>query len=93
MALGARARDIVAMVLRETAILVSLGVAIGLPAALAIGQVAARVVAALLFGLQPTDAVSLGTATLVMALVGFVAGVLPARRASAVSPMMALRCE
>ena len=93
MALGARARDIVAMVLRETATLVSLGVAIGLPAALAIGQVAARVVAALLFGLQPTDAVSLGTATLVMALVGFVAGVLPARRASAVSPMMALRCE
>jgi ABC-type antimicrobial peptide transport system permease subunit len=93
MALGARSRDIVAMVLRETATLVSKGVAIGLPVALAIGHFAASVVAALLFGLQPTDAVSLGTATVLMALIGSLAGVLPARRASTVAPMSALRCE
>jgi predicted permease len=93
MALGARTRDIVAMVLRETATLVSGGVAIGLPVAIAIGHFAASVVAALLFGLQPTDAVSLGAATLAMALIGLLAGVVPARRASAVAPMAALRCE
>jgi ABC-type antimicrobial peptide transport system permease subunit len=93
MALGARGGDIVAMILRETAMLVSGGVAIGLPVAIAIGHFAASVVAALLFGLQPTDALSLGAATAVMALIGLLAGVMPARRASAVAPMAALRCE
>lgn len=93
MALGARSRDIVRMVLRETASLVSKGVAIGLPIAFAAGHFAAGVVASLLFGLQPTDAVSLGAATIVMVLIGSLAGVLPARRASSVAPMTALRCE
>ncbi len=93
MALGARSEDIVRMVLRETASLVSKGVAIGLPIAFAAGHFAAGVVASLLFGLQPTDATSLGAATLVMVLIGSLAGVLPARRASSVAPMAALRCE
>lgn len=93
MALGARSEDIVRMVLRETASLVSKGVAIGLPIAFAAGHFAAGVVASLLFGLQPTDALSLGAATLVMVLIGSLAGVLPARRASGVAPMAALRCE
>jgi ABC-type antimicrobial peptide transport system permease subunit len=93
MALGARSEDIVRMVLRETASLVSKGVAIGLPIAFAAGHFAAGVVASLLFGLQPTDALSLGAATLVMVLIGSLAGVLPARRASSVAPMAALRCE
>lgn len=93
MALGARSEDIVRMVLRETASLVSKGVAIGLPIAFAAGHFAASVVAGLLFGLQSTDALSLGAATLVMILIGSLAGVLPARRASSVAPMAALRCE
>jgi predicted permease len=93
MALGARSEDIVRMVLRETASLVSKGVGIGLPIAFAAGHFAAGVVASLLFGLQSTDAMSLGVATLVMVLIGSLAGVLPARRASSVAPMSALRCE
>jgi len=93
MALGARSADIVRMVLRETASMVSKGVAIGLPIAFAAGHFATKVLASLLFGLEPTDAVSLGAATLVMILIGSLAGVLPARRASTVLPMTALRYE
>ena len=93
MALGARSPDIVRMVLGETAALVSKGVAIGLPIAFAAGYLAASVVKGVLFGLEATDALSLGAATLVMAFIGSLAGALPARRASAVAPMTALRCE
>jgi ABC-type antimicrobial peptide transport system permease subunit len=93
MALGACSKDIITMVLRETGVLVSKGVLLGVPAALATGHFAASFVAGFLFGLEPTDALSLGAATLVMAAVGSLAGVLPARRASAVAPMTALRCE
>ena len=93
MALGARAPDIVRMVLGETAALVSKGVAIGLPVAFAAGYLAASAVADILFGLEATDPTSLVVATVVMALIGSLAGVLPARRASAVLPMTALRCE
>ena len=64
LALGARSEDIFRMVLRETASLVSKGVAIGLPIAFAAGHFASGVVASLLFGLQPTDALSLGAAAL-----------------------------
>jgi|CXWL01.1.fsa_nt_gi predicted permease len=93
MALGARSFDIVGMVLKETASLVAKGVALGLPVAFASGHFAASVVAGLLFGLEPTDAFSLGAATLVMILIGSLAGFLPARRASCVAPIAALRCE
>jgi len=93
MALGARSSDIVGMVLKETAALVGKGVALGLPIAFASGHFAASVVAGLLFGLEPTDAFSLGAATVAMILIGSLAGFLPARRASSVAPMAALRCE
>jgi len=50
-------------------------------------------IATLLYGLPPTDAVSLGLATLSLALVAFMAGYWPARRATRIDPMAALRCD
>jgi predicted permease len=89
MALGARRGDVVALVLKESMTMVGAGIAIGLAAALA----ASRYVASLLFGLEPTDAFTIGAAVLVMAAVSLVAGYLPARRAARVDPMVALRYE
>jgi len=93
MAIGARARDILSMVLGETTSLVARGVLIGLPIAFAIGRFATTFVASLLYGVESTDPVSLGVATFMMTAIGSLAGILPARRASAVAPMTALRCE
>lgn len=88
-ALGAQRGGIVSMVMRESMTLVALGVALGLAATLAAG----RLVAAVLFGLNPTDAWVISAAVALMALVGVGAGYLPARRASRVDPMTALRYE
>jgi hypothetical protein len=77
MALGAERRDILGMVLQETLVLAVIGVAIGLPAALA----ASRLVSSTLFGVKATDPVTLTMATLVMLAVAALAGYLPARRA------------
>ena len=87
MALGARAADAIRLVLRETMLLVGVGVVIGLGAAFA----ATRLVASLLFGLSPTDPLTIALAALLMFAVTALAGYLPARRASRVDPMTALR--
>ena len=89
MALGARSGDMVTMVMRETMILVVVGVGIGLSAALA----ATRFISSLLFDLTPNDPTTMLVATLMMITVAAFAGYLPARRASLVDPMTALRCE
>ena len=89
MALGARREDVVGMVLLETLRVVLVGVAIGTPCALG----AARLASGLLFGLEFHDATSLGAATLVLILVGTLAGILPAGRAARIDPMVALRYE
>jgi predicted permease len=89
MALGAEARDVLWLVMRETLILVLLGVAIGLPASLA----ATQLISSMLFGLTPTDPVTISLATIFMMGVAVFAGYLPARRASRVDPMVALRYE
>ncbi len=89
MALGAEARAVLRLVMRESMILVGIGVVVGLAIALASG----RFVATLLFGLPPTDPMSIALASGVMILVSAVAGYLPARRASRVDPMVALRYE
>ena len=89
MAIGAERSGIVRMVLREALLLALLGIAIGVPAALA----ASRVVSTMLFGLRPTDPFTLAAATLLMVCVAALAGYLPARRASRVDPMVALRYE
>jgi predicted permease len=89
MALGAERAHVLWMVLRETLWLMAAGVCIGLPLALA----ASRLVASMLFGLKSTDPVTITTATLIMVAVAALAGYLPARRASRVDPMLALRYE
>src|SRR5258708_10833956 len=89
MALGAARSDVRWLVLREIAMLVGVGVAIGIPATLAGG----RLVSHMLFGLRGTDAASLSMAVVVLLGVGLMAGYLPARRASRVDPMVALRYE
>jgi predicted permease len=89
MALGARSQDVLRLILRESMILVAVGVVIGI--AVALGT--SRFVATLLFGLPPTDVVSMMVATLVMITVSALAGYLPARRASRVDPMIALHQE
>ena len=89
MALGADRRGILRMVLGETLLLAFIGVAIGLPAAWA----ATSSIASMLYGLKSDDPVTVVAATLLMAAVAAFAGHLPARRASYVDPIVALRYE
>jgi predicted permease len=89
MALGAQAREVLRLVLREALLLVLIGVAVGLPIVFA----AARFAASLLFGLTPTDPLSLSLAALLLFAVAMVASYLPARRATKVDPLVALRYE
>jgi predicted permease len=89
MALGARGADVVRLVMKETMLLVAIGMAIGLGAALA----STRLISTLLFGLAPNDPLTIATAALLMTVVAAFAGYLPARRASRVDPMTALRRE
>jgi ABC-type antimicrobial peptide transport system permease subunit len=89
MALGAQREDVLRLVLRESMTLVSVGVVVGLVAALA----TSRLVATLLFGLAPTDARSIALALTAMIAVSALAAYLPARRASRVDPMIALHYE
>lgn len=89
MALGAAKANVRWLVLREIMAMVLFGIAIGVPAALAGG----RLVTHMLFGLQDHDPVSMAVAVSVLLAVGLVAGYFPARRASRVDPMVALRYE
>jgi ABC-type antimicrobial peptide transport system permease subunit len=74
---------------RETLTLVLLGAAIGVPAAFAAG----RLGKALLFGLRPRDPSTMALAAAILLGVALVAGLLPARRATRVDPLTALRAE
>ena len=89
MALGAQRSDILWMVLRETLALVLLGIAIGIPVAMA----GARLISSQLFGLNAANPLTLLIAATLLTGVAALAGYLPARRASLVDPMVALRCE
>lgn len=88
-ALGARTRDVVALILKESLVLVLIGVGVGVPVVLYV----VRFAESLLFEMSPTDPVSLIGAGLVLLLVAVFAGYLPARRATKVDPLVALRYE
>jgi putative ABC transport system permease protein len=87
LALGAQRRDIMRLVLRQGVRLVALGLALGLVGASA----ATRALRSLLFGVGPTDLLSFTAITLLVAAVGLLACYLPARRATKVDPLVALR--
>ncbi|HET9409723.1 MAG TPA: ABC transporter permease [Candidatus Sulfotelmatobacter sp.] len=89
MALGARRNDVLRLVLREGMLVVTVGLAIGIPASLASG----RLLQSFLFGLKSSDPLSLTTVVLLLAVVAALAGFIPARRAAKVDPMVALRYE
>jgi predicted permease len=89
MALGAERGAVVRMILRETAVLIAIGLAAGVPASLA----CARLIESKLFGLKPADPVTLAAAVGIMIAVAVGSGYLPARRASRVDPLIALRYE
>jgi predicted permease len=89
MALGADRSIIRWQVMRDIVVLVGVGIAIGIPVTLA----SARLINSMLFGLHGTDPWNLMTAICLLMSVAILAGYLPARRASRVDPMVALRCE
>jgi predicted permease len=89
MALGAAPGDVRWQVLRETLALVFIGIAIGVPAALA----GTRLIRSMLFGLGFADPIVIAAAAGLLAVVAVLAGFLPARRASQVDPLVALRYE
>ena len=86
-ALGAERRKVFAMVLGQGARLAGLGIAIGLVAALGL----TRIMASFLFGVRPTDPLTFAAVSLLLVLIALLACYLPARRATRVDPMVALR--
>jgi macrolide transport system ATP-binding/permease protein len=89
MALGAQRRSVIWLVLRQVVVLAVVGLMVGIPASVA----AARSVSAFLYDVQPTDAFSIAIGALVMFSVAIGSGFLPARRASLMDPLKALRAE
>jgi putative ABC transport system permease protein len=89
MALGAQARDILAMTARQGLALVGIGIGIGLVGALAL----TRVMAGLLYGVGATDPATFAAIVLLLALVSMFACYVPARRATRIDPLIALRYE
>jgi predicted permease len=89
MALGARGGEVLWLILRETLLMVGIGALIGIPAALAL----TRLLATFLYGLTPQDPLSIAASTVILIAITALAGYIPARRATRVDPMIALRYE
>lgn len=89
MALGAQARDVLALIVKKSMALALVGVAIGLVASIAL----TRLLKNLLFGVSPTDPVTLAGVALLLTVVSLLVSYIPARRATKVDPLIALRSE
>jgi ABC-type antimicrobial peptide transport system permease subunit len=88
-ALGANRGNVVGIILRQTVVLLAVGVTVGVALALA----ATRAASSLFFGLQPHDPLTFTGAGILLIGVALIASFIPARRASRVDPMVALRYE
>ena len=89
MALGAQKRDVLSLIVGEGMVMVVIGVVAGLASAVAV----TRVMSSLLFEVSPTDPMTLGVITLLLSVVALLACYIPARRATKVDPLVALRYE
>jgi ABC-type antimicrobial peptide transport system permease subunit len=89
LALGAQPGRVIWMVLREVLLLLAIGLAVGIPSAMALG----RFVSTQLYGIQPHDPWIAGVTVLLLSVVSALAGLIPAHRASRIDPILALRYE
>ena len=89
MALGAQMKDVVKLVLRGGMVLAAAGIGLGLVGAFAL----TRLMRSLLFGVQPTDVLTFVAVSVCLLLTALIASYLPARRATRVDPLVALRYE
>src|SRR5205823_823757 len=89
MALGAVHTDVLWLVMRDVVVLVGTGLVLGLTAAWTLG----RLVSSQLYGVNATDPVTIAAAAGLLATVALLAGYVPARRATRINPMLALRYE
>jgi predicted permease len=89
LALGAQPSLVIWMVMREVLLLLSIGLAVGIPAAISLG----RFVSTQLYGIQPNDPFIAGSTMLLLTVVSAAAGLIPAHRASRIDPILALRHE
>jgi putative ABC transport system permease protein len=89
MALGASRANILRLVLRESGVLLAVGIAVGAAAAMAGGQTASS----LLFRVRPYDPLTLIAAIIILSAIALAASYVPARRATRIEPVVALRAE
>jgi putative ABC transport system permease protein len=89
LALGARAIDVLKLIIRDGLVLVSIGVALGLAGAYAL----TRLMTTLLFGVTPTDGLTIVVVSAVLTGIALLACFIPARRATRVDPLVALHYE
>jgi ABC-type antimicrobial peptide transport system permease subunit len=89
LALGAVPAQVIRMIVRESLVLVGLGIALGAVAAFS----SARLIAAMMFETSPTDPVTYAAVAILLLVTGAAAALVPARRASRIEPLTALRLE
>jgi putative ABC transport system permease protein len=89
LALGAQPGRVIWMVMREVLVLLSIGLAVGIPAAFSLGQFVSNQ----LYGIQARDPWIAGATMLLLTVVSAAAGLIPAHRASRIDPILALRYE